>query len=459
MSPRTDHALFDTDKIGKLLLKLTAPSLLGMAVITLYNVVDTIFIGHYVGPLGIAGLSIVAPIQFLAMGVGQMIGMGGSSLISRLNGSREVDKAEHVLGNAISVTFISSVLIMIIGLSNVDFWLDLIGASEEVMPYAKGYLQIILIGVFFQTLAMSLNFPIRAEGAARVSMTGMILGAVTNIILDAIFIISLDMGVEGAALATVIAQTLNVLFFSYYYISGASYFKIRRKNLKPDLKIIKSIIAIGFSSFGLLTANSIAMIFINLNLGVYGGDLAISTYGIIARIRMFAIMPGMVIGHGMQPIVGYNYGAKRYSRALKTIKIAIIASVSISSFVFFILFFMPEPLIRVFTDDAEIISLGSYAAKRTFFMLHILGFVFVAWTFFQSLGKVFQSVVSSVSRSALFLIPGVYILPRFFDLDGVWLAFPVADGLSFLLTLGFFIPLVRKLRKADRFMEERSANR
>jgi len=444
------RTVFDTDKIGALLLKLTAPAFLGMAVITLYNVVDTIFIGHYVGPLGIAGLSIVFPVQMLSMGVGQMMGMGGASLISMLHGRKKTNQAEHVLGNALSAVVVFSAIIMAAGLFNIDSLLKLIGATEDILPYARDYLQIILIGMFFQTLAMSLNFLIRAEGNARVPMIGMILGAVANIILDAIFIIPLGMGVAGAALATIIAQLFSVVFFSWYYLSGASFFKIRLKNLSLQWHVLKSIMAIGFSSFARMSANSISVILVNIALGTYGGDMAITAYGILNRITMFAIMPGMVIGQGMQPILGYNYGAGRYRRALKTLKVSILSATAFGILAFIVLYFFPEPVIRIFTTDAEVISITAYAAKRVFLVIYIVGFIMVASTAFQALGQVFQSIVSSMARSVFFLIPAILTLPRFFQLDGIWLAFPITDVLTLFLTLALFIPQVKKLIRAGK---------
>ncbi|NLE89454.1 MAG: MATE family efflux transporter [Dehalococcoidales bacterium] len=440
--------VFDTDKIGSLLLKLTAPAFMGMAVTTLYNVVDTIFIGHYVGQLAIAGLSIVFPIQMFSMGVGQMMGMGGASLISRLLGGGKVQEAEKVLGNAITATIVFSAIIMIVGLSNIDYFLTLIGASPDVLPYARDYLQIILIGMFFQTFAMTMNFLIRSEGNSRVPMKGMMIGAVVNIALDAVFIIPLDMGVQGAALATIIAQFISVLYFGYYYLSGASYFKILVKNLKIKWGVLWSIITIGFASLARTTANSFTVILINIALGTYGGDLAISAYGIINRISMFALMPGIVIGQGMQPILGYNYGAGRYDRALKVIKLSIISATIFGITSFMLFYFLPDLLIRIFTSDASVIDLGIHAAKKVFFVIYIVGFIMVGSTSFQALGKVWQSIVSSMARSVLFLIPAILLLPRLWQLDGIWLAFPITDVLTFVLTMAMFIPQVINLVKA-----------
>jgi len=439
--------VLDDDQIGRLLLKLSLPAFFGMFVMTLYNVVDTVFIGHYVGPLGIAGLSIVFPVQMLSMGIGQMTGMGGASLISRLIGADNASKAERTLGNAITSTIVLSAIIMVVGLSNTDTWLRLMGASETILPYARDYMTIVLSGKVFPTFAMALNGLIRAEGNARVAMTGMIMGAILNIIFDAIFIIPLDMGVKGAALATVIAQLISVVYFMRYYFTGKSFLKIHLRNLVFELNILKEILAIGIASFARMLAASLSVIFVNRMLVAYGGDLAVSAYGIVNRIMMFALMPGITIGQGLQPILGFNYGAKRYDRALKAIKIAIAAATGICIVVFLVLYFVPEPFIHIFTTDNELIALASYAAKRVFIALYLVGFIMVGSLIFQSVGKAAQSFVTAISRPFLFLIPLIFILPRFLQLDGVWLAFPIAEALTFLLTLVLLIPQIREFRK------------
>jgi putative MATE family efflux protein len=420
-----------------------------MFVITLYNVVDTIFIGHYVGSLGIAGLSIVFPIQMLSMGVGMMTGMGGASLISRLIGAGNKDRAEHALGNAVTLTVVLSAIITVVGLANVDFWLRLMGSSETILPYARDYMTIILFGMFFQTYAMTLNSLIRAEGNARVPMTGMIIGALLNIIFCAVFIILLHMGVKGSAMAAVTGQLISVAYLMNYYFRGKSFLKIHWRNLVPELGILRDILAIGVSALAMTLAGSLSAVFVNRALINYGGDLAISTFGIINRIMMFALMPGMVIGQGLQPILGFNYGAKRYDRALRAIKLAIISVTAFGTLAFVVLYFAPEPFIRVFTTDSELVALGSYAAKRLFLAMYMVGFIMVSSTIFQAIGKVAQSFVTAIARPALFLLPLIFILPHFWQLDGVWLAYPITDALTFLLTLMFFIRQIREFRRED----------
>ncbi len=437
-----------------MLLKLSIPAFFGMFVITLYNVVDTIFIGHYVGSLGIAGLSIVFPVQMLSMGVGMMTGMGGASLISRLIGGDNVPRAEHALGNSVTATVVLSAIIMIIGLANVNFWLRLMGASEDVLPYARDYMTIILIGMFFQTYAMASTGWIRAEGNARVPMIGMILGAVLNIILDAIFIIPMGMGVTGAALATVIAQLISVVYFMGYYFYGKSFLKIHWRTLVPELSILRDIFAIGVAALSMTLAGSLSAVLVNRMLVAYGGDVAVSTFGVINRIMMFALMPGMIVGQGLQPILGFNYGARRYDRALRVIKIAVVAATAWGVIAFAVLYTSPEPFVRIFTTDSELITLGSHAAKLLFLAMPLIGFAMVGSIIFQAIGKPIQSFITAISRPALFLIPLIFMLPHYWQLDGVWLSFPISDGLTVILTFMLLMPQVREFRRQDMLTRE-----
>jgi putative MATE family efflux protein len=441
--------VLDDDRIGRLLLKLSTPAFIGMLVLTLYNVVDTIFIGHVVGPIGIAALSIVFPLQMFSMGLGQMTGMGGASPISRLLGAGHVQRAERVLGNAISATLILSIILLVTGLLAPDFWLRVLGASDTILPYARDYMVIILIGVAFPTFGMSLSSLIIAEGNAKFAMRGMIIGGVSNIILVAIFVIPLQMGIRGSATATVIAQFISAMYLLSYYFTGKSILKIRPKNLFIEWGILKTILAIGVSSLARTLAGSISQVVINRMLIVYGGDIGVSTVGILHRIVMFAMMPGMVIGQGLQPILGFNYGAKRMDRALKVIKIAIIAATICSLAVFIVVYFFPEPVIRIFTSDGELISSSIYAVKHVFLAIYVVGFMMVGSTVFQALGKATQSFFTAVARPALFVIPLLFILPKLWQLDGIWYSFPIADILTALLTLVLLIPQIRQLRRMD----------
>ena len=437
------------EKIGKLLWKLSLPAGIGMFVMALYNVVDTIFIGQIVGPLGIAGLTIVFPIQILVMGMGMMIGIGGASLISRSLGARDFEKAERTLGNAILLAVILGVPIAIVGLSNSSFWLRLIGASETILPYAKDYLDIILLGTVFRIFAMGVSQLVRAEGNARVAMISMLIGAILNILLDAVLILALGMGIKGAAIATVLSQVLTSLYVIHYYLFQNSSVKVHMKNFIPKLIVIREIIIIGFGSFVRTAGGSLVAIIVNRTLVVYGGDLAVAAYGIVMRTMMFVFMPIISVGQGLQPILGFSYGAKRPDRALQVIRLSAIVATMFSIISFLFIFFFHAPIIRVFTTDSSLISASSSAAKLIFLAAYLIGFQMVGSVVFQALGKAVPTFVTATSRQILFLLPLIFILPRFFQLDGIWLSFPIADALSFILTLALFIPQIRELQSMD----------
>jgi putative MATE family efflux protein len=440
------RSVLDTDHIGALLLKLSIPAFFGMAVITLYNVIDTVFVSRYVGPLALAGLSIVFPFQMLSMGIGQMTGMGGASHISRLIGAHDLGRAERVLGNTLVITLILTVLIAVIGLLKADFWLKLMGASDEVLPYARDYMLIILYGMIFQTFSMTISTLLNAEGNVRIAMTGMIIGATVNAILCAIFIIPLGMGVKGSAWATFIAQSISVFYYMRYYVYGKTFLKIHTSDFSLDWNIIRSILSIGVASLARTLAGSLSTIFVNRALLSYGGDLLISAYGILNRINMFATMPAMVIGQGLQPILGFNYGARRFGRALKSIKIALISSTAFSIAAFGILYFSPQPLIAIFSSDPNFISISADAARILFLAVYLSGIMMVGSTIFQALGQALPSFLTSIARPALFLIPLIFILPRFWQLNGIWLAFPVTDALTVILTVSLLISPMQALR-------------
>jgi putative MATE family efflux protein len=444
---RMNMSVLEDKRIGRLMFKLTIPAFMGMFVMTLYNVIDTIFIGHYVGTLGIAGLSIVFPIQMLAMGMGMLTGMGGASVISRLIGAQNVARAEKALGNALCLNIILSTIIMIAGLSAAEFWLDLVGASETIMPYALDYMTFILVGMVFQTFSMANNSLITSEGNARVAMIGMVIGAGSNIVLDALFIIPLDMGIKGAAIATTLAHMISAIYFLSYWRGSKSYLKIHLNNFILEWGIIKDIMFIGVSGLARTFAGSLSAIFVNRALIEYGGDYAISTFGILNRIMMFATMPGMVVGHGLQPILGYNFGAKRFGLALKGIKIAMTVSTSWCIIAFFLLYFVPAPFIQIFSNDSELIEMASSASRQIFLVMYLMGLVFTGSMIFVAVGKAKQAFITSITQRALFLVPLVFILPPVLGIDGVWLSFPVSDGLSFILTLALLIPVWRQFKR------------
>jgi putative MATE family efflux protein len=446
--PNQNANVLDTEHVGHLLFKLTLPAFFGMFVQTLYNVVNTIFIGHTAnGEIAIAGLSIVFPVQMLFMGVGMMIGMGGTSLISRFIGSRETERAERTLGNGMTCIIILSIILTAVLLPNIDGFLRLIGASDEVLPYARDYLRIIVGGTVFNLIGMALLNFVRAEGNARVPMIANIVGAGLNIILDYILIMVLGMGVVGAALGTVTAQIVVMVYLSIYYLSKNSYLEFHFKNMRLDFGILKGMLSIGVSSFVQTVASSFSAMFLLREVVTYGGDIYLSAFGIIQRVMMFATMPAMVTGQGVQPILGFNYGAKRYHLALRALKIAVIASTSFSLFAFLILYFIPGPIIQIFNTDPALVEAGIRASRLVFLSMPIMGLVMVGSTSFMSIGKAVQAFVTAVARPALFLIPAVVVLPKFFELNGVFLSFPTSDALTLILTIILIIPVIREFQR------------
>ncbi len=444
-----DRNALDSDHVGRLLFIFTLPAFFAMAVHTLYNVVDTIFIGQYVGPLAIAGLSLVFPIQILSIGIGHMAGMGGASLISRSLGAGKIALAEKAVGNSIMITAVLSILVTIPGLINVPMLCRLLGATDNTIVYVSDYLFVILIGMLFMTFGMTLSTLIRAGGNAKVPMIGMMSSAALNIVLDAIFIIPLGWGVKGAAWATVISQVLCTIYFLGYYFWGKPELSFKLADLKPDFKIIKDIFAIGVSALGMTLAGSFSAIIVNRTVVSYGGDMSMSAYGIVNRVMMFAIMPSIVAAQGLQPIIGFNYGAARFDRVIKSIKIGTFATTLIGVLVYLYVFFKPESVVMIFTNDRELIDLSSYAVKRVFCVMYLIGLINIGATVFQSIGKAVQSFFSTVTRSILFLLPAILIMPGFMGLDGVWWAFPIADFLTFVLVLCMLTPLWLELKRQN----------
>jgi len=351
------------------------------------------------------------------------------------------------MGNGISIGIILAAIAMIIILPFSGFWLNLIGASEEVMPYAQPYLMIIMSCTVFNVFAMTLLSFVRAEGNTRVGMVAMILGAVMSIILDAIFVIVFKWGVIGAALATIISQLISMVYMLSYYLSGSSYLKIRMKNLRPDWAILKPILSIGTAAFVQTVAGSLSSILL-INMVInYGGDAALSAFGILQRVSMFAMMPGMVFAQALQPVLGYNYGARRYGLGLKAIKIAVVVATVLSIFGFALLYLIPGPIMKIFTDDQALIDVGVYAAKFYFLSLPIIGVMMVGQLIFQAVGKAMQAFITAIVRPVVFLVPLALIMSNIWKLEGVFLSVPTSDFLTLLLVIMLVTPIINQFRK------------
>lgn len=444
------HNILDTSRIGSLLMKLTAPMFFGMVIQNIYQIVDTIFVGRYVGTDALAALSITMPIQMFVFGAGNMVSIGGASLISRLIGQRDKQMAERTLGNSIFFGAVFSLIVTIIIVPFPTFWLKLVGVSDNVIPYAREYLTIIISGSVFNLSGAVLLSLVRAEGNARVSMISMIIQSVLSIGLDAIFIIGLKMGIGGAALAMVISQGVALIYVLSYYLMGESYLKIRWRNFIPDKKVVSGIFAIGISQFFKAVVDTLSATMIIKAVGQYGGDIGLSTFSILIRIMNFASLPGNVFSQAMQPILGFNYGAKRFRQALKAIYYPAFGATALGIAALLVLVIFPGPIIRVFTADSLLIDSAIYGSHIMFLGLSVFGFFVVGQMVFPSIGKAMSTFLVSVLRPLLLIIPAALLLPHFFGVKGVWLIFPVTDTMSCLLVLSFLVPLIKKFRKAAR---------
>jgi len=445
MNPKS--ARLGEENIGKLLVSLSLPASIAMMVNGLYNVVDTIFIGQGVGSLAIGGLAIAFPVQMLIMGFAQMVGIGAASAVSRNLGANEIERADKVAGNAFTSVFLLSLLFAIFGSIFVEELLLIFGATETILPYAKEYIQVILVGSVFFSFAMMSNSLIRAEGNAKVAMTTMLIGAGFNIALDPIFIFILNFGIRGAALATIISQFLSFLFVIYYMYSGKSSLKVKPHHLKPEWRIIKEIFSVGFSALARSSTSSIFSIVVNNSLKIYGGDMAITIFGIVNRVIAFLFMPIIGVGQGMQPIAGFNYGAKKVERVKQVIKLSLIASTTIAIFGWIIGETIPHIIIRAFTDDTRIIMDGSFVFRIVIAAIPLLGLQFVGATLFQAIGKSIPALILSLLRQFILLTPLILILPRLYNLRlfGVWIAFPIADILASIITASLIRREINKL--------------
>jgi len=435
------------ERISKLLVNLSLPATIGMIVNALYNLVDTIFVGRGVGALAIGGLTIAFPIQMVIMAFAQMIGIGAASAISRSLGAKDIEKADYAAGNSFLCVIVLSSIIAAIGLTFTEPMLRLFGATDTILPYAKDYITIILWGSIFFSFAMSSNNLIRAEGNAKVAMVSMLIGAILNMILDPIFIFILKLGIKGAALATIISQFISFLFILTYLYSGKSSLKIKLHHLKPKIHIITEILTVGFASFARLVTGSVVAIVVNNSLRIFGGDIALIIVGILHRVTMFVFMPLFGVVQGMQPIVGFNYGAKKFDRVKETLKLSLITTTAIATFGWLLVQLFPIAIISVFTREPEIIEKGSTIMRIVISVIPLIGIHIVGAALFQSLGKAFPSLILALLRQVLLFIPLVIILPRVLGLGlmGIWIAYPAADILSVVLTVLFLKSELKKM--------------
>jgi len=425
---------FGTQPLGTLLRDQAIPASAGIFVMSIYGIADTIFVGLWVGPLGIAAITVVQPITFLIASIGMAIGVGGASIISRAFGEGNDQKAFQTFGNQAGLTLILGVGFVIAGFFFIEQILTLFGGRGNVQEPAAEYFTIVLLGTPFLAWGMMSNNVIRAEGYPRIAMLTIMIPAVVNIILDPIFIIGLDMGIAGAAWATTISYVASAVFATWFFLKGDSQLEFERSSLKPDLAIIKEITSLGSVTFARQGTISLLSIVLNNSLFVYGGEIALSVYGIIGRLLMFANFPVLGITQGFVPIVGYNYGAKLMDRVNKLIRLSMVTATLISFGIFAIIIIFAPAIVSVFTNDPMLIDRTTPALRAVFLATPLLAVNLLGSAYFQAIGRARPALILSLSKQGFFLIPLIFILPYFFGIYGIWFSFPIADTGAALIT-------------------------
>lgn len=427
-------------KISKLLIQFSVPAIVGMLVNALYNIVDRIFIGNKadLGAYGIAAITVSFPIMIILLALGVLFGIGGSTLFAIKLGQKKEQEAEKALGNAFTLLVIAGITFSILGQLFLTQILTLFGASPDVLPYAKEYMRIIFMGTSFQVMSMGLNNFIRADGNPKIAMMSMFLGAGINMILDPIFIFALDMGMAGAALATIISQICASIWVVGYFFGKRSRSKLKRVNMRLQKALVLTIISLGIPPFALQLANSLLNIVLNKSLINYGGDLGISAMGIVNSLQTLLIMPVIGINQGVLPIISFNFGARKFDRVKEAAKLGILAATALVMFGYLATRFFPTQLVGMFNQEPELLKLGSFALKRWFMLTPLIGFQIIGANFFQAIGRPRSAMFLTLSRQVIFLIPAILIFPLFWGLEGILFAAPFADMISTVVTAFFF---------------------
>ena len=444
-----------TERIGKLLMQYAIPAIIAMTASSLYNMVDSIFIGHGVGPLAISGLALTFPLMNLIIAFSTLIGVGGAAISSIYLGQKDDLKATEVLHNVLILCILTGICFGGITYYFLDEILIFFGASTSTLPYARDFMQVLLLGNPVSFLFIGLNNVMRATGYPKKAMLSSLLTVGVNIILAPIFIFHLDWGIRGAALATVISQSIGLIWIVSHYLNKNTTIRFKPGIFKLKSRIIMSIFSIGMSPFLMNVCASSVVIILNNSFMRYGGDLAIGAYGIVNRVLTLFIMIEIGVTQGMQPVIGFNYGALLFDRVCKTLRYALIAGVSIMTFGFLLSQLFPSAIVGMFTDNHELMNLSKFGLRVTCLMFPLAGCQIIITNFFQSIGKAKVSIFLSLSRQLLFLIPFLLILPRFWGITGVWSSMPMADFISFMTTIGTFMYFVRKglLFKANKTIE------
>ncbi len=437
-----------TGKVSALLLQYAIPSIIAMLASVLYNLADSIFIGRVVGPLAISALALTLPLLNVAAAVGTLVGIGAASMISIKLGQNDKDSARRLLGNAVMLNVILGVGLTVVCLVLLDPILYLFGASGDTIGYAREYMRILLYGNVFAHLYMGLNSIMRATGFPQKSMAIMLFSVVVNIGLDAVFILWFDWGIAGAAWATVIAQFLAAGIQFVHFTNKKYEIGFTKGVFRLRSKIIAGIVSIGMAPCLVNLCASVVVILINQQLKSHGGDLYIGAYGIVNRVAIVFVWVVFGLNQAMQPIVGYNFGAKKYDRVTCALRLVILSATVVTTLGFVVGVCFPRRAAMLFTTDPQLIELAAHAMWIVCLMFPVVGFQIVTANFFQSIGMAPKAVFLSLTRQLIFLVPLLAVLPGVMGSDGVWVSLPIADACAIILTA---IVLVRQMRK---FKEE-----
>lgn len=435
-----------TENIGKLLMQYAVPAIIAMTASSLYNMVDSIFIGHGVGTMAISGLALTFPLMNLAAAFGSLVGVGAATLISVKLGQKDYDTAQHVLGNVFVLNILLGVAFTVIVMAFLDPILYFFGGSDETVGYARDYMYIILLGNTITHLYLGLNAVLRSSGHPQKAMYATIATVIINTILDPVFIYGFGWGIRGAAIATIVAQIISLMWQLWIFSSKEELLHFHRGIFRLKRKIVFDSLAIGMSPFLMNMAACFIVILINQGLKKYGGDLAIGAFGIVNRLVFIIVMIVMGLNQGMQPIAGYNFGAKQYERVTKTLKLTIIYATGVTTFGFIIGMLFSDTVVGIFTSDAELIELSAKGLRIVVMFFPIIGFQMVTANFFQSIGMASKAIFLSLTRQMVVLLPCLLILPRFFGAAGVWYSMPISDLLASLIAGTMLVWQFRKFR-------------
>lgn len=444
----TDTLTLGTAPIGQLLRQYALPAIIAMTASSLYNIVDSVFIGHGVGALALSGLTVAKPFMDICAAFGSMVGVGASTLVAIKLGQKDYESARRVLGNVIVLNILLSAIVTIIGLIFLDPILRLFGASDDTLRYAHDYMVPILVCNVMTHIYFGLNNVLRSSGHPRSSMIATIVAVTTNIILDPIFIFGLKMGVRGAAIATMISQAVAVVWQLTIFLNPKELLHFHRGMWRLDKTIVLDSLAIGLSPFLMNIAHSVVVIIINNQLKSYGGDMAIAAYGVINRVTFVFAMIVMGLNQGMQPIAGYNYGAKKYDRMLSVFRLTAIWATVVTTLVFLLAELCPTMLVELFTHDRALIDMSVPAMRIVLCVFFCTGFQMVTGNFFTSIGMAGKAIFLSLTRQVLYLIPLTLTLPLLFSVNGVWASLPVSDLLSAITALIMLMVQLRQFRRA-----------